>query len=48
MPLYTPRPMDSAIAKAAALIEAHRYIQRFRDKVVVVQGKVDKLGGGDK
>jgi acetylglutamate kinase len=32
--------MNSAIAKAAALIEAHRYIQRFRDKIVVV-----KVGG---
>lgn len=32
--------MDHAIAKAVALIEAHRYIQRFRDKVVVV-----KVGG---
>jgi acetylglutamate kinase len=32
--------MHSAIAKAAALIEAHRYIQRFKDKIVVV-----KVGG---
>lgn len=32
--------MNSAITKAAALIEAHRYIQRFRDKIVVV-----KVGG---
>ena len=32
--------MNSAIAKAQALIEAHRYIQRFRNKVVVV-----KVGG---
>jgi acetylglutamate kinase len=32
--------MNSAIAKAAALIEAHQYIQRFRDKIVVV-----KVGG---
>lgn len=32
--------MDAAIEKAAALIEAHRYIQRFRDRVVVV-----KVGG---
>lgn len=32
--------MNSAIAKAAALIEAHRYIQRFKDKIVVV-----KVGG---
>lgn len=32
--------MDFAIEKAVALIEAHRYIQRFRDKVVVV-----KVGG---
>lgn len=32
--------MDFAIEKAQALIEAHRYIQRFRDKVVVV-----KVGG---
>lgn len=33
-------PMNAAIDKAAALIEAHQYIRRFRDKVVVV-----KLGG---
>lgn len=32
--------MNFAIEKAVALIEAHRYIQRFRDKVVVV-----KVGG---
>jgi acetylglutamate kinase len=32
--------MNVAIEKAVALIEAHRYIQRFRDKVVVV-----KVGG---
>jgi acetylglutamate kinase len=32
--------MDFAIEKAVALVEAHRYIQRFRDKVVVV-----KVGG---
>lgn len=32
--------MNAAIAKAAALIEAHRYIQRFTDKIVVV-----KVGG---
>src|SRR6185295_17551995 len=32
--------MDAAGEKAAALIEAHRYIQRFRDKIVVV-----KVGG---
>lgn len=32
--------MDAAIEKAQALIEAHRYIQRFRDKIVVV-----KVGG---
>lgn len=32
--------MNAAIDKAAALIEAHQYIRRFRDKVVVV-----KLGG---
>src|SRR5438132_567782 len=39
--MYTPIPAsDSAVAKAAALIEAHRYIQRFRGKVVVV-----KVGG---
>lgn len=38
--LYTFGPMDVAIEKAVALVEAHRYIQRFRDKVVVV-----KVGG---
>jgi acetylglutamate kinase len=32
--------MDFAISKAEALVEAHRYIQRFKDKVVVV-----KVGG---
>lgn len=32
--------MDFAIEKAQALVEAHTYIQRFRDKVVVV-----KVGG---
>lgn len=32
--------MDFAIEKAQALIEAHRYIRRFRDKIVVV-----KVGG---
>jgi acetylglutamate kinase len=32
--------MNAAVEKAAALIEAHRYIQRFRDKIVVV-----KVGG---
>ena len=32
--------MDEAIAKAAALIEALSYIQRFRDKIVVI-----KMGG---
>lgn len=32
--------MDFAIEKAQALVEAHRYIQRFRDKIVVV-----KVGG---
>lgn len=37
---YTFAPMDFAIEKAVALVEAHRYIQRFRDKVVVV-----KVGG---
>lgn len=37
---YTLSPMDFAIEKAEALVEAHRYIQRFRDKVVVV-----KVGG---
>ncbi len=33
-------PQDTAIRKAAALVEAHQYIQRFRDKIVVV-----KVGG---
>jgi acetylglutamate kinase len=32
--------MDAAVEKAVALIEAHRYIQSFRDKIVVV-----KVGG---
>ncbi len=32
--------MEAAHQKAAALVEAHRYIQRFRDKIVVV-----KVGG---
>jgi acetylglutamate kinase len=32
--------MDDAIAKAAALVEAHEYIRRFEGKIVVV-----KLGG---
>lgn len=32
--------MDIAIEKAVALVEAHQYIQRFRDKIVVV-----KVGG---
>lgn len=32
--------MEAARQKAAALVEAHRYIQRFRDKIVVV-----KVGG---
>src|SRR5688572_13710167 len=34
------RSMEAAHQKAAALVEAHRYIQRFRDKIVVV-----KVGG---
>lgn len=32
--------MEAAHQKASALVEAHRYIQRFRDKIVVV-----KVGG---
>jgi acetylglutamate kinase len=32
--------MEAAHQKAAALVEAHRYIQRFRDRIVVV-----KVGG---
>ena len=32
--------MEEAIAKAAALIEAMEYIQRFRGRIIVV-----KLGG---
>lgn len=32
--------MDFAIEKAVALVEAHRYIRRFRDKIVVI-----KVGG---
>jgi acetylglutamate kinase len=32
--------MNAALEKAGALVEAHRYIQRFRDRIVVV-----KVGG---
>ena len=32
--------MEQAISKAAALVEAHEYIRRFKDRVVVV-----KVGG---
>ncbi len=37
---YALSPMDIAIEKAEALIEAHRYIRSFRGKIVVV-----KVGG---
>lgn len=37
---YALSPMDIAIEKAEALIEAHRYVRSFRDKIVVV-----KVGG---
>jgi acetylglutamate kinase len=39
-PLYYFVPMEVAIEKAEALIEAHRYIRTFRDQIVVI-----KVGG---